>query len=150
MAFQYSDVILAEEYIQGRELTVGILGDRILPVVEVIPGRKFYDYEAKYRDAGTRYEFPAKLTPQQAEKVSKIAWRAYEMLGCRVMARVDLILNDQDEPTVLEINTIPGLTGKSLLPKAAQASGITFPELCVRILELSFNGQEIHGKASQK
>jgi len=150
LAFQYSDAILAEEYIQGRELTVGILGDRILPVVEVIPGRKFYDYEAKYRDAGTRYEFPAKLTPQQTEKVSRIAWQAYRMLGCRVMARVDMILSDQDEPTVLEINTIPGLTGKSLLPKAAQASGIAFPDLCVRILELSFNGQEIHGKTYQK
>ncbi len=150
LAFQYSAAILAEEYIQGRELTVGILGDQILPVVEVIPGRKFYDYEAKYRDAGTRYESPAKLTSQQVEKVSKTAWRAYRALGCRVMARVDLILSDQDEPIVLEVNTIPGLTGKSLLPKAAQASGIAFPELCVRILELSFNGKEVHGKTNQK
>ena len=150
LAFQYSDAILAEAYIQGRELTVGILGDQILPVVEVIPGRKFYDYEAKYQDAGTLYEFPAKLTPPQAEKVSKMAWRAYRALGCRVMARVDLILNDQDEPIVLEVNTIPGLTGKSLLPKAAQASGIAFPDLCVRILELSFNGKEAHGKTNQK
>ncbi len=149
-AFQYSDAILVEEYIQGRELTVGILGDQILPVVEVIPSRKFYDYEAKYQDAGTRYEFPAKLTPSQAQKVSQTAWQAYRTLGCQVMARVDIILNDQEEPYVLELNTIPGLTGKSLLPKAAEASGIAFADLCVRILELSFNGKQLHGETHQK
>lgn len=136
-AFQYSDEILLEEYVHGRELTVGILGGEALPIVEVIAQRKFYDYEAKYQDTGTRYEVPARLPLEQAKAVTEIALRAYKILGCEVMARVDIILGDGGRPVVLEINTIPGLTGKSLLPKAAKAEGIDFPDLCVKILELS-------------
>ena len=144
-AFQYSDTVLVDEYIQGRELTVGILGEEALPVVEIIPSRKFYDYEAKYGNSGTRYEFPAKLTPEQAEKVTVMALKAYQALQGEVLSRVDLLLDAKNDPYVLEVNTIPGLTGKSLLPKAAKAKGIDFPELCVRILELSFERKK-HGQ----
>ncbi|MBI3252315.1 MAG: D-alanine--D-alanine ligase [Candidatus Omnitrophica bacterium] len=136
-AFRYSDLALAEEYISGRELTVGILGDEVLPIVEVIPGRKFYDYAAKYRDTGTRYEFPARLDGESAEKVRRAAREAYACLGCEVMGRVDIIWGRDERPYVLEVNTIPGLTGKSLLPKAAEARGLDFPGLCVKILDLS-------------
>jgi D-alanine-D-alanine ligase len=136
-AFKYSDTVLIEDFIAGRELTVGILGDRPLPVVEITAQRKFYDYDAKYKDTGTRYEVPAQLTPEQAKKVQDVALAAYEALGCEIMGRVDVILDAQDRPYVLEINTIPGLTGKSLLPKAARAAGIEFPELCVKIISLS-------------
>ncbi len=136
-AFQYSDVVLVDQYIPGRELTVGYLADKPLPVVEIIAQRKFYDYEAKYKDSGTRYEFPAKLSTDEVQMVTEIASRAYQILGCEVMARVDIILGEDKNPYVLEVNTIPGLTGKSLLPKAALAAGIDFPELCVRILNLS-------------
>ncbi len=135
-AFRYSDTVLVEEYVQGRELTVGFLGDQALPVVEVIPKDKFYDYRAKYKSSDTRYEFPAKLTPEETLAVQGAAQRAYKALGCEVMGRVDVILSGRDA-YVLEINTIPGLTGKSLLPKAAAASGIEFGDLCVRIMELS-------------
>ena len=136
-AFRYSDSILVERYVHGRELTVGILGGEALPIVEVIAERKFYDYEAKYKDSRTHYEVPADLTANQAEEVSKMALIAYKILGCEVMARVDIILADDGKPVVLEVNTLPGLTGKSLLPKAAKARGFDFGDLCVRILELS-------------
>ena len=136
-AFQFSDIVLAEQYIEGRELTVGILGEEALPVVEVIPKRKFYDYEAKYEDAGTRYEVPARLPHETEHELKKIALEAYHALGCEVMGRVDILLDKENRPYVLEINTIPGLTGKSLLPKAACAAGIEFAGLCVKILELS-------------
>ncbi len=136
-AFRYSDTVLIEEHIMGRELTVGILGDEPLPVVEIKVQRKFYDYDAKYKDTGTRYEAPARLTPEQTEKVQKTALAAYEALGCEVMGRVDVILDRKDKPYILELNTIPGLTGKSLLPKAARVAGIEFASLCVRIIELS-------------
>lgn len=139
-AFRHSDTALAERYVPGRELTVGILGDEPLPIVEIIPRRKFYDYQAKYRDRGTRYETPALLKDETASQVQRIALEAYRALGCAVFARADFMLSKEDgKPYLLEVNTIPGLTGRSLLPKAAKASGVDFPELCVRILELSMN-----------
>ena len=144
-AFRYSDSVLIEQYIQGRELTVGFLDGQALPVVEVIAKRKFYDYEAKYGDAETRYEFPAKLSDALASEVSGVALKAYQAIGCEVMARVDIILSEDQKPYVLEINTIPGLTHKSLLPKAAKASGIDFPDLCVKILDLSKKRLKING-----
>jgi D-alanine--D-alanine ligase len=142
-AFRYSDTILIERFIAGRELTVGILGEQPLPIVEVTVQRKFYDYEAKYGDSGTRYEVPAKLTPSQTEKITHEAMRAHEALGCRTMSRVDLILAPDDKAYVLEVNTIPGLTSKSLLPKAAASAGIDFSALCVRILTLALTERKV-------
>ena len=121
---------------------MGILAEEALPIVEVIPSEKFYDYQAKYKSGGTQYEFPAKLTPEEVRVVHAAALKAYRALGCRVMARVDVILS-QGEPYVLEVNTIPGLTGKSLLPKAAQAAGIEFGDLCVKIMQLSTQPNEV-------
>ncbi|MGH7198754.1 MAG: D-alanine--D-alanine ligase family protein [Candidatus Omnitrophota bacterium] len=141
-AFHYDDTVLVEQYIPGRELTVGFLGNEALPVVEVIAQRKFYDYEAKYNDPGTRYEFPARLSPREEKAVVEAASDAYRALGCEVMGRVDVILGGDGMPTVLEVNTIPGLTAKSLLPKAARASGINFPDLCVKIIEVSWRKAE--------
>jgi D-alanine-D-alanine ligase len=141
-AFEYSDVVIVDEYVRGRELTVGILGDKALPIVEVVPKREFYDYEAKYGESGTEYIFPAKLTTQEAGLVSDMAIRAYQALGGEVMSRVDLILSQKGEPFVLEINTIPGLTPKSLLPKAAKACGLNFDQLCARIIDLSIAVRE--------
>lgn len=136
-AFRVSDDILVERYIKGRELTVGILDDKPLPVVEIVAQRSFYDYEAKYKDSGTRYETPAKIDDSTARLLSETALRAYRALGCEVMSRADFILGEDGGIYLLEMNTIPGLTGKSLLPKAAKAAGIDFPDLCVRILEHS-------------
>jgi D-alanine-D-alanine ligase len=147
-ALRHSEEALIEEYIQGRELTVGLLGGEALPVVEVIAQRSFYDYEAKYGNAGTRYEFPAKLTSAESRQAQETARLVYEALGCEVMGRVDMILGRDGQFYTIEINTIPGLTGKSLLPKAAQAKGIPFDELCVRIIDLSRQktGSAIYGK----
>ena len=136
-AFRFSDAVLVDRFVDGRELTVGFLGEEALPVVEVIAKREFYDYDAKYKDTGTVYEFPAKLTEAQRRLVVEEAEKAYRALGAEVMSRVDLILGKDGLPYVLEINTIPGLTPKSLLPKAARAAGIHFPELCVKIMQLS-------------
>lgn len=136
-AFEHSNKVLVEQFIEGRELTVGILGNRALPAVEVLPKRSFYDYEAKYQDTGTTYECPAKLSARESVRLSQVALDAFHALGCEVMARADFILSRQGEPFLLEVNTIPGLTGKSLLPKAAKASGIEFYDLCTKILELS-------------
>ncbi len=148
-AFRYSESVLVDRYIRGRELTVGFLGDKPLPIVEVIAQRKFYDYQAKYKDTGTRYESPARLTAKETRRVTEMASKAYEALGCEVMARVDVILGEDGEPYVLEANTIPGLTGKSLLPKAALAAGIDFPALCVRILTLSLGTRRVKERLVQ-
>lgn len=138
-AFHYSDAVLVEQYIHGRELTVGILGEEALPIVEVVSGRVFYDYQAKYKDSTTRYEVPARLEAGVADAVTAVALKAYRLLGGEVMARADIILNEADgKPYLLEVNTIPGLTGKSLLPKAASARGIDFADLCVKILDCSW------------
>jgi D-alanine-D-alanine ligase len=142
-ALRYSDEALIENYVQGRELTVGILGDRPLPIVEILPKRGFYDYEAKYGESGTTYDVPAKLTARQVDAVTAAGLAAYRALGCSVFARTDVLLDGRDEPWVLEVNTIPGLTGKSLLPKAARAAGIDFPDLCVKILQLSVSPRKV-------
>lgn len=136
-AFEYSETVLIEEYVLGRELTVGILGEETLPIVEVCAKRKFYDYEAKYKDNQTEYKVPADLSDAKAKEIAEQAYRAFNVLGCEVLSRVDVILSETGKPYVLEINTIPGLTNKSLLPKAAKAKGLPFADLCVKILELS-------------
>ncbi|MBI3316023.1 MAG: D-alanine--D-alanine ligase [Candidatus Omnitrophica bacterium] len=134
-AFDYSDTVIVESYIRGRELTVGILEEKPLPIVEIVAQREFYDYQAKYKDTGTRYLSPALLEPDLALEVTETALKAHRVLGCRGVSRVDIILGEDHKPYVLEVNTIPGLTPKSLLPKAARAAGIDFPALCVRILQ---------------
>jgi D-alanine-D-alanine ligase len=136
-AFKYSDTVMVEKFIPGRELTVSVLDDKPLPIVEIIPKRAFYDYEAKYKDTGTTYIVPAQISPIQAAEISRLALQTYKTLGCEMMSRVDFILSNEGKAYVLEVNTIPGLTSKSLLPKAARAADIEFPDLCVKILEAS-------------
>ncbi len=142
-AFRYSDEVLIERYVSGRELTVAILGDEPLPIVEVIVRRRFYDYEAKYHDPATRYECPAELDPVKARRVTEMALRAHRALGCEILSRADVVLGEEGNAYLLELNTVPGLTGKSLLPKAAKASGVDFSDLCVRILELSLKKRRV-------
>ncbi|RLD97426.1 MAG: D-alanine--D-alanine ligase, partial [Aquificota bacterium] len=134
-AYKYGDTVLVEEYIEGREITVGILGDEPLPVIEIIPETGFYDYRAKYTPGLTRYEVPAKLPRDIALMVQDMALLAHRALGCKDVSRVDFRLSEDGTPYVLEVNTIPGMTETSLLPKAAAAAGISFEELVLRILE---------------
>ena len=128
--------ILVEELVKGRELTVGVLGDAVLPVVEIRPGEGFYDYANKYTKGATEYLVPAPLSPEETEAVQAVALAAVRALGLKVYSRVDVLLPPEG-PTVLEINTIPGMTETSLLPKAADAAGMAFAPLCLRIAELS-------------
>lgn len=137
-AFGFGESIIIEEYIPGREITVGILGDSALPVVEIIPQNEFYDYEAKYTLGKSEYVVPACLSPQETTQIQKIAQSAYRVLGCSGLSRVDMRLNPENRPFILEVNSIPGLTETSLLPKAAKAAGIDFAQLCIHILRLAY------------
>lgn len=142
---RYGDVILVEELVSGRELTVGIVGDLALPVIEIVPKDGFYDFKNKYPwlnpDGAARHFCPAPLTEEEAEQVRTTALRAHAALGLEVYSRVDLLLPPGGPPTVLEINTIPGMTESSLLPEAAAAIGIGFGELCEQIIDLSLRKQ---------
>jgi len=126
--------LLIEKRVVGRELTAGLLGNLKLPVVEVKPSRPFYDYKAKYTKGMTIYEVPAKIPAKVAKKIQDIAYRVYRGLGLKGFSRVDVMLDRKNRPYVLEVNSIPGLTEFSLLPKAARAIGISFEELCLRVV----------------
>lgn len=138
---QYGSTILVEEYIKGKELTVGIVGDEVLPIIHIEPKSGFYDMKNKYpwllADGGTDYHCPADLEPEVTERVRALAWEAHRALGVEVYSRVDLLLNQENQPYVLELNTIPGMTESSLLPKAAREAGYSFSTLCLKIIELS-------------
>jgi D-alanine-D-alanine ligase len=132
----HGEEILAEELVQGRELTIGILGDQILPIVEIRPREGFYDYTNKYTKGATEYLVPAPLSSLETDAVNSVAWAANRAMGLKVYCRVDVLLASSG-PTVLEINTIPGMTETSLLPKAAAAVGVDFTALCLHIATLS-------------
>jgi D-alanine-D-alanine ligase len=134
---QYGGEVVVEEFIAGRELTVGILGDIALPIVEIEVQTDFYDFEAKYQRKDTQYPCPAELTSECSEKIRALAQKAFERLGCRDFGRVDLILSESNEPQFLEVNTIPGFTEQSLLPKAAEQAGISFNQLVDRLIRCS-------------
>jgi len=138
LAFSFDERIIVEEYIGGRELTVGILDESALPVIEIIPKKAFFDFEAKYQTGMTEYVVPAQLEDEIAEKTKRAALSAHKLLGCFGCSRVDLILNKDLVPVVLEVNTIPGLTSTSLLPKAARVVGIDFYQLCLKLIQLAY------------
>lgn len=134
-AFSYDEKILIEEFIKGRELTVGILDDKPLPVIEILPENGCYDYYAKYKSSNTKYLVPAPVSCKEFKEAKAIGLKAHRALGCKSFSRVDMILDEQGRINILEVNTIPGLTSRSLLPKAAEAAGISFLDLCKKILE---------------
>ena len=135
--FQYGEEVLIESFFVGRELTVGILGGEALPVVEIVPHDGFYDYDHKYTSGASEYFVPAHLTEAQAASVQSTACAAHRALGLEVYSRVDILLAPDGSMSVLEINTIPGMTELSLLPKAAAVAGLDFPALCEEIAGLS-------------
>ena len=137
-ALRYGDEALVEAFIPGRELTVGIVGEDALPVIEVIAPNGWYDYDAKYGpNRKTEYRTPAPLAPAVAQRCQRLALDVFHALRCRGMARVDFRMAPDGGLYVLELNNIPGFTETSLLPKAAQAAGLGFPELCNRIMEMA-------------
>jgi len=135
LAVNYDPVVIAEKFIEGVELTVGILGEQVLPIIKLETPRDFYDYEAKYVADDTRYLIPSGLAARKESEVQALCLKAYRSLGCRGWGRVDLMLNRQGRPYLLEVNTSPGMTDHSLVPMAARAVGMSYPELCRRILE---------------
>ena len=133
----YDDEVMVERFVPGRELTVGVLGDIALPVGEIISKHEIYDYECKYTPGMATEEFPAKLSREATEKVQQQALAAFRALKLRGYARIDFRLTTEGEFYCLEANTLPGMTGTSLIPQGAAAMGITFPELCERIVKLA-------------
>ncbi|HWR43271.1 D-alanine--D-alanine ligase [Sporomusa sp.] len=136
-AFKFSDHIVVEEFIRGKELTVSILGTdqpEALPIIEIVPQSGRYDYKSKYTKGATEYIVPADLEAEVTSRVQQVALEAYKLLNCRGIGRVDVMLDNDNNPFVLEVNTIPGMTATSLVPKAAAAVGIHFADLCERIL----------------
>jgi len=142
-AATYDDELLIEQFIPGRELTIGVLGDFALPVLEIIPKSGFYDFNDKYPflntqgGGGAEHVCPAAIPGDLTSKIQDLALLATRSLGLVVYSRVDVMLSQRNEPFVLEVNTIPGMTEASLLPEAAAAAGITYPQLCARIIDLS-------------
>jgi len=138
-AFQFSKKILIEQYIDGYEATVGIIDNLPLPVLEIKPKHEYYDYECKYTKGMSEYEVPAKFPEETYKLLQNQALLAYNSVGCKNYGRIDFRLDKNYSPFCLEINTLPGLTGTSLLPKAAQAVNISFEELIDRIIKNSLN-----------
>lgn len=136
-ALRHDSRVLVEEKINGRETTVGILGGQALPVVEVRPKSGSYDYQNKYTPGATEYFCPAGFDTATTRRIQRAALGAFEAVGGGDYARVDVMVTPQGQPVVLEINTLPGMTETSLLPKAAQAAGLDYPELCQRMIELA-------------
>lgn len=138
-AFKYDRRVIAEEHIEGREMTVGIFEDAPLEAIEIRPKRRFFDYKAKYEPGTTEYIVPAPVSLEIMRLLKETALKAHTLLGCSFFSRVDIILDKANKPYVLEVNTIPGFTATSLLPKAALARGIAFPDLVVRISEAALS-----------
>ena len=136
----YGGHVIVEKKVKGRDLTVGILGDEYLPAVEMISQNgSYFDYAAKYQ-AGQSLEIcPAEITPEQQKAMGELALKLHRALGLRVYSRTDFMLDEEGRIWCLEINTLPGMTPGSLLPKEARAIGLSYPELCQKILDLSLN-----------
>jgi len=140
---KYDRELLIEKFVSGRELTIGILGDQALPILEIIPKGGFYNFTNKYpflnpqAGGGAEHVCPARIDEHKTTEIQELALRAFRALGLQVYGRVDVILSDSGEPFVLEVNTIPGMTEASLLPEAAAAAGISYIDLCTRIVALS-------------
>jgi D-alanine-D-alanine ligase len=142
-ASKYDRELLIEKFVSGRELTIGIVGDQALPILEIIPKGGFYDFNNKYpflnpqAGGGAEHVCPAKIDAEKTKEIQELALRAFRSAGLQVYARVDAILAENGQPYILEINTIPGMTEVSLLPEAAEAAGMSYPDLCARIIALS-------------
>lgn len=137
-AFYYGDEVLIEEFITGKELTVAVMatdeGVQAFPVINIVPHSGTYDFKSKYTKGETEYLVPAPLSDDMTKYVQEVAVQAYKVLGCKGVARADLMLDEEGQAFVLELNTVPGMTATSLVPKAAAAAGISFQNLCEKIL----------------
>jgi D-alanine-D-alanine ligase len=140
LAVNYDRAVIAERFIEGSELTAGILGDDALPLIRLETPRDFYDYQAKYVADDTRYLIPCGLSAAREREIQQLCLRAFRALGCSGWGRVDLMLDRDGNPWLLEVNTAPGMTDHSLVPMAARAAGLSYEDLCMRILEQAHVG----------
>ncbi|HXG29236.1 MAG TPA: D-alanine--D-alanine ligase [Nevskiales bacterium] len=139
-ARQYCRTVLAERFVAGGEYTCAVLDGQALPLIRIEPDGEFYDYNAKYVSDNTRYHCPAGLAPEQEEQLRALALKAFQLTGASGWGRVDFLLDAEDKPWFLELNTVPGMTSHSLVPMAARAAGLSFDELVWRVLESSLPG----------
>lgn len=137
LGFQHDDTVLIEKWLSGPEYTVAILGDRVLPSIRIQPAGTFYDYEAKYLSDATQYFCPSGLTQENEQLVAELALAAYKAVGCSGWGRVDVMMDSDEKPYLLEVNTSPGMTSHSLVPMAAKQAGFSFSQLVVKILSLA-------------
>lgn len=142
-AIACDDVILVEEFIDGMEITVPVLGkpgsEEALPIIEIIPKNELYDYESKYTPGGSEHIVPARIDSETTKKIQAYAVSAHQALGCKTYSRVDFILTKENIPVILEVNTLPGMTPTSLFPDAAKAIGMTYDDLIEKLVELSIS-----------
>lgn len=143
-SFRYGPKVIVEEYIAGREITVTILKEKAYPIVEIVPKHGLYDYECKYSSGMSEYIVPAAIGKKLTQKIQEIALKAHQILGCQGYSRADLRLSTDNHPYILEVNTLPGMTGTSLVPKSVKAAGIKFTELIELILEAALNKPKIY------
>jgi len=141
LAFKYGNEILIEKFIKGKEVQVGILGDRALGAIEIVPKRAFYDYAAKYEKGMSDHFFPARIPEDVYARTLEAGLAAHRAIGCRGYSRVDFILDESGSPYILEVNTLPGMTATSLLPEIAKGSGISFPDLVEEIVRQAVEGR---------
>ena len=138
--FKYGDVLLAEQFISGVEISVPVVGNKnpeVFPIIEIVPTSEFYDFESKYTPGMSEHIIPARISATATERVNKYAKEAYEKTGCRGVSRIDFIVDENDNPYVIEINTILGMTATSLVPDSARHLGIDFPQLVDKIVKLA-------------
>lgn len=140
-AQKYHDIALAEEFISGAEYTASVLGDTVLPLIRIEAPAGNYDYQNKYFTDDTKYICPCGLPPAQEQELQALTLKAFRLVGCKDWGRIDIMLRPDGRPSLLEVNTSPGMTGHSLVPMAAKVAGISYPELCVRILDLSMGAK---------
>ena len=148
LAWKYGDTILVEKFIEGREVTVGILNGQVLPIIEIKPNRPFFDFVAKYNKGETEYVIPAGLPKTVAARIQEMALAAFQATGCAGMARIDFMLDSKNRPYALEINTIPGFTATSLLPMAAKHVGKTFGQLCLELTKSAYGKETKQNRES--
>ena len=144
-ARQYDETVIAEKYISGGEYTVPILNGKVLPIVKMETDREFYDYQAKYESDDTRYICPCNLEKGLEQQCNEVALSAYELISASGWGRVDIMIDNNQQPWLIEVNTVPGMTSHSLVPMAAKQAGISFDELCIEILKTAepFNAQGV-------
>lgn len=147
LACKADPLVIAEKFIEGGEYTVGILGDRSLPVVRIVPKNEFYDYEAKYLRNDTQYLCPCGLSAEAEAKIQQEALQAFRAIGCTGWGRVDFLMDEAGNHYFLEVNTSPGMTDHSLVPMAAKAAGMSFDELVIFILSMTLNQEDMVGES---